>query len=218
MENLYQLLRIDSTPLSLEMEDQDVRCFPEVLPWAIGRRNSTRAASIMPLQYEKARLMSRRGNIRRNIQFSFSLGQANERRKITQGVYASIRNVKGLKFDGSKDFIDRLKSDDPNIQRRLSRSLNRIPGTAQYWISVRRKIKAMMEEFGPPTWFITFNPAEYHWDDLIQYVRDNNKDVEGIETMDPSERLAMDPVLVSNYMHMRFAAIKKFILEASPLG
>ena len=218
MENLYQLLKIDNAPLSLEMEDLDLRCFPEVLPWGIGGRNSKRNAAVMPLQYEKARLLSRRGNIRRNIQYIFSLGQANERRKITQGVYASIRNVKGLQFDGTKDFIDRLKTDDPNIERRLSRSVNKIPGTAQYWVSVRRKIEAMMEEFGPPTWFVTFNPAEYHWDDLIQYVRDNNQDLEGVETMDPSELLAKDPVLVSNYMHMRFAAIKKFILEANPLG
>ena len=218
MENLYQLLKVDNTPLSLEMKDLDLRCFPEVLPWGIGGRNSERDGAVMPLQYERARLLSRRGNIRRNIQYIFSLGQANERRKITQGVYASIRNVKGLKYDGTKDFIERLKKDDPNIERRLSRSVNKIPGTAQYWISVRRKIEAMMEEFGPPTWFITFNPAEYYWDDLIKYVRDNNKDLEGVDNLTDSELLAKDPVLVSNYMHMRFAAIKKFILEANPLG
>ena len=79
--------------------------------------------------------------------------------------------------------LNELKKDNSEIERRLSRSVNRVPGTAQYWRAVRRKIEAMMEKFGPPTWFVTFNPAEYNWDDLIRYLRENNKDLEGVDKL-----------------------------------
>ena len=221
LESLYQLLRIDDDPISLQEPNLDVLCFPEVFPWGIGGQKveqEERQRKVGPLQYERARLLSKRGNIRRNIPYIFSLGQEYERRQITQGVYASLRNVKGLKNVTTKDFVDKLKQNDPDLQRRLSRTVRDIPGTAQYWSHQRKKIDAMCVRHGPPTWFTTFSPAEYDWSDLVQYIREMNADIPGVENLSATEVLAKDPVLVSNYIHKRFAALLKFILEADPIG
>ena len=221
LESLYQLLRIDDDPIPLQDPNLDVLCFPEVFPWGIGGQKADqqeRQRKVGPLQYERARLLSKRGNIRRNIPYIFSLGQEYERRKITQGVYASLRNVKGLKNMKTKDFVQKLKENDPDIQRRLTRTVRDIPGTAEYWNHQRKKIDAMCVEHGPPTWFTTFSPAEYDWSDLVQYIRDMNSDIPGVKNLSATEVLAKDPVLVSNYIHTRFAALLKFILEADPIG
>ena len=46
----------------------------------------------------------------------------------TQGVYANLRNVKGLNSIGTKEFLDRLKENNPDIQRRLNRTVRDIRG------------------------------------------------------------------------------------------
>ena len=221
LDNLYQLLRIDDDPISLQEPNLDVMCFPEVFPWGVGGRNAQeeRVRKVGPLQFERTRLLSKHGNIRRNVPYIFSMGQENERRKITQGVYASLKNVRGLKDLTTKEFFEKMKSNDPDLQRRLSRSVRDIPGTAQYWRHQKQKIDSMCERHGPPTWFSTFSPAEYDWEDLVQYIRDVNADIPGVQNLSSTEILAKDPVLVSNYIHRRFAAILKLILsDANPIG
>ena len=217
-DNLYQLLRLDETPIPSENKRKDALCFPDVYPYNSGGKGQQRE-KIQEHYFEELRLMSRHGHIRRNIPYLFSLGQDHERRCIKQGVFASIKNVKGmLNETGSKSFTQMLKDNNPAVQRRLSRSAAKIPNTAQYWLSQKGKLRAMTETLGAPCWFITLNPAEYNWSDLIRYIRFCNSDLAGVEKLLDSELLSRDPVLVSNAIRQRFRALLSFILETEVLG
>ena len=52
----------------------------------------------------------------------------------------------------------------------------------------------------------------------MQYVRDANSDLPGVENLSDTELLAKDPVLVSSFIHKRFASLLNFILKADPIG
>ena len=220
LDNLYQLLKLDEKPISTENKRKDALCFPEIFPYSVGGKDTSgKAKKIQEYYYEELRLKSKHGHVRRNIPYLFSLGQDHEKRSIKQGVFASVKNVKGiLKDSGKNDFTKMLKDNDPRVQRRLSRSAGKIPNTSQYWLTQKGKLDSLIQTFGPPTWFLTFNPAEYNWDDLILYIRSCNADLEGIDNMTDSEVLARDPVLVSNAIRQRFRALLSFILETDVLG
>ena len=104
------------------------------------------------------------------------------------------------------------------LKCRLTRILSKVPNTPQYWQSHRTKLKAQIEEYGPPTFFATFSPAEYDWDELYTYLRERNSDLPNLDTLTPTELIAKDPTLSSHYIHQKFNALLDFILSADPLG
>ncbi len=43
-------------------------------------------------------------------------------------------------------------------------------GTPAFWRKQLQESLAMVQTLGPPTWFVTFSAAEYHWPEIIQAV------------------------------------------------
>ena len=126
--------------------------------------------------------------------------QENERRKINQGLFASVNNVLGLSDISSEKLMQMLKSNDESINRNLSRVLSKIPNTPQYCFSHRNRLEAQIEKFGPPSLFITFSPAEYDWVDAYEYLKNHNLDLPNVESLLPAQLFALDPVLTSTFI------------------
>ncbi|CAD6200109.1 unnamed protein product [Caenorhabditis auriculariae] len=55
---------------------------------------------------------------------------------------------------------------------RFSASMNsmfeEMRGFGPYWNKRKLELRAHIEAFGSPTWFVTLNPAEQHWKDVLQ--------------------------------------------------
>ena len=218
MDDLYRLLRLDDDPVDLTDTNLDLLAFPEIFSWGVGGRRGFRGEETKPLQYEKSRLMSSNGPTRRNVQHLFHLAGENERRKIRSSIFATLKNVQGMGHLDAASLLNKIKMKDPALLKRINKVLRLVPNTQAYWESARAKLKAQIEKFGPPTFFATFSPNEYDWEDLIQHLKDVNSDIPNIDDLSPSALLNKDPVLTTTYIHKRFDALLKFIIDAEPLG
>ena len=218
MEDLYKLLRLDGDPIEMSDSNLDLLAFPEIFCWGTGGRKGFRGEEAKPLQYEKSRLLSSNGPTRRNVQHLFHLAGDCERRKIRSSIFATLKNVQDLGNLDAATLLQKIKTKDPALLRRINKVLRLVPNTQAYWESQRAKLKAQIEKFGPPTFFATFSPAEYDWEDLMQHIKDVNKDIPNIDELSPSALLNKDPVMTSIYIHKRFDALLKFIIDAEPLG
>ena len=73
-------------------------CFPDLFPYGVGGgRKEEREEQVQPLRYEKkTRLLSSNAQFRRNSQYLFYQQHEYERRKINQGLFASVNNIHSL--------------------------------------------------------------------------------------------------------------------------
>ena len=216
VDNFYTLIKIESAPLSYKEKYIDLQAFPNIFPYGIAGENSPRQTKyvLQPKMYEKARLMSGRSQVRRNIPYLFYLSHRSENRAINQGVFLCMKNVKFLDGKNVEQLKNMLQNDDPSIERNLSRAVSKIPNSPSYWNAPRSMIKCMSETHGPATFFITFSPAEYDWPELLDYLKRHNTDLE----VPDRSYLTMDPVLTSTYIHQKFQSLHAFILESCCLG
>ena len=215
-DNLYKFIKIDADPLSYKEQNIDLLSFPNIFPFGIAGENSPRHAknALTPYMYEKTRLLSGRGHIRRNIPYMFYLLHRFERRAINQGVYLCMKNVKFLEGKNVEELKKMLQNDDKNIERNLNKATKKIPNSPSYWNAPRSMLKCMSETHGPATFFITFSPAEYQDTDLHNYLAKHNTDL----SLEPRFLVTKDPVLTSTYIHQKFQSLHAFILESCCLG
>ncbi|KAL5259662.1 hypothetical protein ACHWQZ_G009943 [Mnemiopsis leidyi] len=218
LEDLYQLLRLDEDPVDLDDTNLDLLAFPEIFSWGIGGKRGFREEKGTHVQYEETRMLSSIASSRRHIQYLFHLAGENERRKITRSIFSTIKFVQGLGSVDSNTLLQMIKNKDPKLLKRMTRVLKDVPNTPSYWNSQHAKLTAQIGKYGPPTFFATFSPSEYDWPELMEYLRESNKDLPDVDNLTPSELMAKDPVLTSTFIHQRFNALFDFIIDAKPLG
>ena len=217
-ENYYEFLNIRTDPVGYREPNVDLLGFPWIFPFGKAGQNSTKRVQLQPKMYEKTRLLSGKSEIRRNIQYIFYLLQVFERRLINQGVYHTLKNVKCLKGKTVGQLLQMLKEGNLNIEKNLNRVISKIPNSSSYWNGPRSQLKCLCEAKGPATFFITFSPAEYDWLDLLTYLIRHNPDLAGDENIPDASLSTMDPMLTSAFIHQRFQALHKFILDSNILG
>ena len=210
-DSLYKLLKIKDDPISSEHPKLDMYCFPDLFPYGIGDRREEREEQAQPLRYEKTRLMSSNPQFKRNFSYLFFLLQEHEKRKINQGLFASVNNIHGLNDISTEILLGMLKSNDQTINCHLSSVLSKVPNTLQYWAGHRVRLEAQIEKFGPPSLFVTFSPAEYDWVEAYEFVKQNNLDLPNIDTLLPTQLFAIDPILISTFIRNKFDALLEFI-------
>ena len=216
VQNFYELLKIDSEPFSYKVLNIDMMAFPNIFSKGKGGQDCKRVY-LTHKMYEKTRLLSGNGAVRRNMQYLFYLLQVSEKRLINQGVYNTIKNVKFLGQKNVGQLLKMMKEGNNDIERNLNRVVSKIPNSPSYWNAPRSQLKCLSETHGPATFFITFSPGEYDWEDMHTYLGKHNKDLldDGISMNSLS---TMDPVLTSVFIHQRFQSIHRFILESDCLG
>ena len=218
VNNFYELLKIDSEPLSRKDKNIDMQAFPNIFPDGKGGQDSKREVYLQPNMYEKTRLLSGNSAVRRNMQYLFYLLQISEKRLINQGVYNTIKNVKFLGQKNVGQLLQMMKEDNNDIERNLNRVVSKIPNSPSYWNAPRSQLKCLAETHGPATFFITFSPAEYDWPDLHTYLLKHNKDLATPEGICINSLSTMDPVLTSAFIHQKFNSLHNFIIQSSCLG
>ena len=88
---LYQLLRINESPIDIRSKQLDLLCFPDLYPHGCGSQHESRKVSLGPADYIKALLQSRDPRFRRNIQFIFFHLHQATLRQISSGIYHKLK-------------------------------------------------------------------------------------------------------------------------------
>ena len=210
-------LNIEANPVCYWDDNLDCRCFPNRFATGEGGKTVAREKIVDHATFEKTHLMSHDGYFRRNQQYLFHLAGQREKREIKQGIF-QVQNSKGNALT-KKQFTDGVKSESPELLKRLSGVLGKLPSQKEFWDKVRTKIEAMVFEFGPPTFWATFSPGEYDDPEMLEYLRTHNSDLPGVDTMTPSQLIVKDPVLACTYLMTKFNATLKLILsDLNPIG
>jgi hypothetical protein len=81
----------------------------------------------------------------------------------------------------------------------------------------KKTIFAMIRQFGPPTFFITFTSAEHPWDPLVAMVsalyrnKKRKKQIDTLENDDIDYLIRKDPVTCTRYYTHRINALRQLI-------
>ena len=217
-DNLYEQLQLNTKPISDSEEQLELYCFPEIFPFGKGGFSENRQKRLYRAYYEKARLLSSFTFIRRHIEYIFHLYQQREKRAVNQGVYSTLNTITSLKDLSAKELLEKIKNNDKVLERHVTRAIAKHPNTKPYWNSVKMKLKAMTDTFGPPTFFLTLSTAEYDWEDLENFLLEVNPDFRN-KGFSLGTLISKDPVTATIFIRQRFQAVLRFILsDAQPLG
>ena len=211
------MLNIGSDPIPYYEPNVDCESFPEQFPYGTGGRTALREKKLQDYAFEQTRLMTSDNYQRRNIQYLLHLVGQKEKRLIKEGIF-SVQN-KNFKSMSKKDINNGAKEKDPELLKRITSVLRKLPTQREFWNDVRSKVEAMVFEFGPPTFWATFSPGEYDDREMLDYLRERNSDLPGVKEMTVSQLVCKDPILACTYLQTKFDATLKFMLsDANPIG
>ena len=153
-------------------------------------------------EYVKSRLLNKHDRFRKNAQYVIYLLWQKEMREVSAGVYNLLKSKCMARLSVSS-LLQQARSSNDQLEANLSTMLQSVRGTIQYWIKRQSKLKTMIKEFGPPTFFLTFSCAEYEAADIADYLRKLNKVPSSYSI---SKVCTEDPICVSRKVSSKFHA------------
>lgn len=97
-------------------------------------------------------------------------------------------------------------------EQNLSTLFDRLRNTQRYWKIRRCDLNAMVDSYGPTTFFSTLNPSEYHWDDLHEFLCQRNI-ISNKKSRSLNSLIAADSVSASLFMDLKFKAMHASLLS-----
>ncbi|CAG9799251.1 unnamed protein product [Chironomus riparius] len=121
----------------------------------------------------------------------------------------------------NKQFLDNAVNNDSAY-----RFMAAITGSPPYFEAQKKKVMAMVRQFGGFTFFVTNSAAETHWPELLVILKKtvDKADISGEEAMDltfeeKSRLISSDPVTCAQYFYHRLKALwKTWEAEDGPFG
>ena len=208
-KDIFQMLNIGANPIPYYEPNLDCESFPERYPYGTGGRTALREKKLQDATFEHTQLMTSDNYQRRNIQYLLHLVGQKEKRLIKEGIF-SVQN-KNFKSMTKKDISINAKDENSELLKRITSVLRKLPTQREFWTEIRSKVEAMVFEFGPPTFWATFSPGEYDDQDMLNYLRERNSDLSGVEAMTVSQLVCKDPILACTYLQTKFDATLKFM-------
>ena len=161
---LYQLLRINEYPIDVRCKQLDLLCFPDLFHHGCGGQRESRVVPLGPADYIKVFLKCRDPRFRRNIQFIFFRLHQVILRQSSSGVYHKLKIVCATEKLTAARYLNILKNEE--IEGNLCSVLAWLRNSEQYWMHPRNELNSMSFYYGPVTWYLTFSPSEWNWEDL----------------------------------------------------
>ncbi|XP_014299180.2 uncharacterized protein LOC103578710 [Microplitis demolitor] len=213
--NMYQMLKINDKALDNRVKTLDLQCFPDLYPYGRNGQREDRKVPITDYEYIKTRLKSADPRFRLNQQYLFYLLNDANIRQLGQGIFHTLNVTNPRERHTAESYLKYLKSGQ--LEANLTTLFSRLRNSEQFWSKPRNNLHCMTRFYGPATWFFTVSPAEWLWDDLVQYVKEIN--APHFDKLSPSQVIAADPVSVSRFIENKFQAVLDFILsDSQPLG
>ena len=130
--HLYQLLRINESPIDVRCKQLDMLCFPDLFPHGCGGQYESREVPLGPADYIKALLKSRDPRFRRNIQFLFFHLHQATLRQISSGVYHKLKIVRATEKLTAARYLNMLENEE--LEGDLCSVFARLRNSEQYWM------------------------------------------------------------------------------------
>lgn len=213
--NLYQMLKIDDKSLDNRIKTLDLQCFPGLYPYGKNGQHEDRKINLTSHEYIKSKLKSADSRFRLNQQYLFYLINDCNIRQLNQGIYHTLHVTNKHDKYTVTTYLQSLKKGDLEVN--LTTLFARLRNSEQFWSKPRNNLHCMIRHYGPATWFLTVSPAEWLWEDLIQYIKDIN--APDFDKLSPNAVIAADPVSVSRFIENKFKAFLDFLLsDTEPIG
>ena len=209
----YKQRRVESPFLNFgKVKGLDVMCLPQVFPNGKGGWDDDRKRKVRAREYCMYRLAHKSGRFRRCAKWCQMMHFLKLENSMNQGLYASTHT--GCKVSKMKvgELRQRVSKGDVDVERDISVAFAKIRGTKEYWQQQQSDLRAMDEQFGPATFFVTLSCAEWKWPELERYLRTVNSVLPGVQSMNASDLIKVDPVSVSEFFERRFQAFMKWVL------
>ncbi len=215
----------------LKDDDFETLSFPDLFPYGRGGfvSDGERETKVHWREYFNQRLLHFDGRFSRTIEYLFSGQFLTERKQVDGSVGIKMQLKKGDSFKGKKVNAGFLKTEKSKQEllydTKAFQWMKNIRGTPAFWRKQLQEGLAMVRTLGPPTWFVTFSAAEYHWPEIIQAVCTQygesvtESEVEKMDWETKSMWLRRNPVTVVRAFEHRFSSIHKYMCsEAQPIG
>ncbi|XP_044594803.1 uncharacterized protein LOC123272168 [Cotesia glomerata] len=213
--NMYQMLKINEKALDNRLKTLDLQCFPDLYPYGKNGQCEEREVRITAFEFIKPKLKSADSRFRLNQQYLFFLLNDANIRQLGAGVYHTLDVTNSRERYTAGSYLKHLK--DGQLEANLTTLFARLRNSEQFWSKPRNNLACMTRHYGPATWFFTVSPAEWLWDDLIEYIKEIN--APHFDKLSASEVIAADSVSVSRFIDSKFQAVLEFIKsDSQPLG
>ena len=210
----YQLNKLQGQNVDIFDSDLDLKAYPELYPTGEnGMRDARRTVKIGTSEFIRNRLLNKDPKFRLNLNYLFHCFQTQEISNMCHTVGHMLRTVTGNNLT-AKNFLERLQHRDGEVQSNLFSLMANMRGTKEYYAKLGMDIRWMIRKLGPPTLFVTCSIAEWFSEPLLNYIRNINSTVPGIDKMTPAELCALDPVSVSMHLKQKWDAIFKQLIQS----
>ena len=216
VNEIFKQVKVQDDLIPSHSVNLDMKAFVEVFPYGTGGSTVDRDVPITKAQFEKTQLLSSDGNLRRNTQYHFHNMQQKEFRDVSSGVFMVTNKGSGKMT--KKQLEQGVNDNDPNLIKKISTLLGNLPTQNEFWRRIQQKIMAMIDKYGPPTWWLTLSPGEYDDDELYAYLKKMNSDLPGVNDMKLSTLICKDPTLAGHFINKKFEAMYDFILDSEVIG
>ena len=148
----------------------------------------SREVSLTASDYVKTIIQSRDSGFRLNQQFLFFLFHQATIRQLSSGIYHKLKIMRPHERITAGRYLEMIQNEE--IEGDLTSVFHRLRNSEQFWMRPRNDLNCMTLYYGPATWFLTLSPSEWAWNDLDEYLRKVNPNMNDLST---SALVAADP-------------------------
>lgn len=216
-----------STPNSL-LQDNDVEYL--AFPTVFNGEKLSPSAGTRPISYSNiCKSMLRRidRRVAKRSDILLFMDRKKQLLKITSNVQICLRKKR---LGASSVTVGQVR-ENSNVTGIVSRDeaykvFTGIRSSAEYWKGEKRKVLAMIRQFGLPTFFVTISAAEAQWEELIvilKHVVDNEvislDQASNLIYEEKARLIQADPVTCARYFDKRLHELKKtWAIEDGPFN
>ena len=158
--------RIEGRPLSSFHEKElDIMTHPHLFPdGKCGEKDPGRKIPVTQSNYGQLRLMSIDPRFRQSITYNFFLHNNRTLRDISSGIFSTVNAHKMNNNITAEAMLAKISKGD--LDKEITNIFSRVRGTEEYLKIPRMNLETMIENYGSPSWFLTFSPNEWLWAEL----------------------------------------------------
>lgn len=128
---LYQMFKIEDTPLDNRIKDLDIKCFPDLYPYGVNGQHHNRSVKLTDFEYIKVKLMSQHSQFRLNIQYLFYLLYNSNMRQLNSGIFHKMNITNPREKYTAATYLEQLCNQQ--LESNLNTIFSKLRNREQYW-------------------------------------------------------------------------------------
>uniref|UniRef100_A0AC35TQ10 ATP-dependent DNA helicase n=1 Tax=Rhabditophanes sp. KR3021 TaxID=114890 RepID=A0AC35TQ10_9BILA len=207
--------------------ETDYLAFPYLYSEGKNGCNYTRPTKLSEKNYIKKVIRQEDRTLATSREFLFAKYSSLLSEQISRSAYFHLAKSTNKNLT-SEERVEKLIAENAtNSEGLLTNAFQDIKDTPAYWSNVHKKLMAIILEKGNPSFFLTLNPAEYYWDELIQLyqaVETSNKrkasSKKKVDKTNINQAIKDDPAVFCRFFRQRVSTIMDELIckKDGPLG